>query len=179
MLQSYSGNGYRVIALAGKELEPSLNLLNVSKLPRDTIEQELDFYGLLVMQNKLKPETTSIITELNNAGLRSVMVTGKILTSIPYYSKKFNVWLFLLILKGDNLFTALNVARKCGIIPAQNKVIVVDAHPPTEYNIDLGDVVIESSLPKIEWKLAESFNDENAESQTNDQVNFILFSLML
>ena len=41
------------------------------------MECDLTFVGLLVMQNKLKPETTPIITTLQEADIRTVMVTGE------------------------------------------------------------------------------------------------------
>jgi cation-transporting ATPase 13A3/4/5 len=44
------------------------------------------------MQNKLKSATIKSITELNQADIRTIMATG------------------------DNMLTAISVARKCGII---------------------------------------------------------------
>ena len=44
---------------------------------RETIEQGLTFLGLLVMENKLKLETTPVIQQLNEANIRTVMVTGQ------------------------------------------------------------------------------------------------------
>ena len=76
MLQNYTTNGYRVIALAGKSLDESVTWLQALKLSRENIESELTFFGFLIMQNMIKPETTPIINELQNAGLKTVMVTG-------------------------------------------------------------------------------------------------------
>ena len=45
---------------------------------RDSVECDLEFLGLLIMQNKLKPETIPAIDELNEAKIRTLMVTGKI-----------------------------------------------------------------------------------------------------
>lgn len=39
-------------------------------------ESELIFLGFIVLQNKLKPETTPIIHELKRASVRPVMITG-------------------------------------------------------------------------------------------------------
>ena len=44
---------------------------------RDVVEKNLTFLGLLVMENKLKPETSPIIDVLNSANVKTVMVTGK------------------------------------------------------------------------------------------------------
>ena len=43
---------------------------------RDQVENNLTFLGLLVMENRLKPETTPIIRQLKQAAIRTVMVTG-------------------------------------------------------------------------------------------------------
>jgi len=42
----------------------------------DAVESDLEFIGLIVFENKLKPETTPVIRELHDANIRSVMVTG-------------------------------------------------------------------------------------------------------
>lgn len=40
------------------------------------MEKNLNFVGLIVMENKLKPETTPVINELREANIRCIMVTG-------------------------------------------------------------------------------------------------------
>ena len=71
---------------------------------------------------------------------------------------------------GDNLLTALNVARKCNIVPKKNRVILVDAHPPTVVN------ETDFEPAKIDWQLAEPFNDLD-EQTINDQVTIACFNL--
>ena len=78
LLQVYTANGFRVIAMAGKSIDSSVSWIQACKLTRDVIESDLTFYGFLIMQNTIKPETIPVIEELTKAGLRSVMVTGKI-----------------------------------------------------------------------------------------------------
>lgn len=127
-LKDYTANGYRVIALAGKSLPSSVSWFTASnKYTRDQIESDLDFYGLLIMQNAMKPETSGIIAELAEAGIRTVMVTG------------------------DNLLTALCVARQCGIIPNANQAIIVDAEE--ENNNDVNNE--NQSKPNVKWTLAD------------------------
>jgi magnesium-transporting ATPase (P-type) len=122
-----------VIALAGKKLDEGVSWASSLRLTRDAIESELDFYGFLIMQNMMKPETTPVINELRSAGIATVMVTG------------------------DNLLTALCVGRKCGMVPKGNKVIFVEAHPPEEHQ---ADGLNSTSVPaRIEWKLAEDSVD--------------------
>ena len=77
-LKEYTKSGYRVIALAGKKLHTDITWDQGSKLTRDKIESDLQFYGFLIMQNKMKPETPGVISELREAKLRTVMVTGKL-----------------------------------------------------------------------------------------------------
>ncbi|GCB84397.1 hypothetical protein scyTo_0025205, partial [Scyliorhinus torazame] len=66
----------------------------------------MEFLGLIMMQNKLKPRSIPILSELRRACIRLVMVTG------------------------DNMLTAVSVARECGMIPPRGKVIVTEASPP-------------------------------------------------
>ena len=61
-------------------------------MKRPEAESELDFVGFIVFENKLKPTTTEVMNELNDAGLRKVMCTG------------------------DNILTAISVARECHLI---------------------------------------------------------------
>ena len=61
------------------------------------------FSGFLIMQNTLKPQTKPVIHELIQANIRCVMVTG------------------------DNLLTAISVARDCQMIPPNHKVLIVEA----------------------------------------------------
>lgn len=64
----------------------------VSATPREAVECNLEFLGLVILQNKIKPETAAVISELRDAGIRSVMVTG------------------------DNIYTACSVAHESGLV---------------------------------------------------------------
>ena len=46
---------------------------------RDMVECDLEFGGLIIMKNSLKPETTPVISVLKNANIRTVMVTGEMM----------------------------------------------------------------------------------------------------
>ncbi|CDW53226.1 cation transporting ATPase 13A3 [Trichuris trichiura] len=89
-LSSFTRKGYRVLALATRRLEAGF--IKTNQLPREQVECEMDFLGLLVMDNRLKPETQPVINALKKANIRSVMVTG------------------------DNILTAVCVARECSIV---------------------------------------------------------------
>lgn len=77
VLEEYTEEGYRVLALAYKGL-PRVSYVKVQRLPREDVESNLIFLGLIIMENRLKPETTGIITMLRNARIRNIMVTGEI-----------------------------------------------------------------------------------------------------
>ena len=91
LLSYYTHRGFRVIACATKHIF-KLNWLKVQKMKREEAESNLDFAGFIVFENKLKDITTSIIEELNDANIRTMMCTG------------------------DNILTAISVARECSLI---------------------------------------------------------------
>ncbi|XP_043917761.1 polyamine-transporting ATPase 13A2 isoform X2 [Protopterus annectens] len=107
MLRHYTKDGFRVLGLACKILTTVTNLDEIPKLQRDFVESEMMFLGFLVMKNVLKQETTPVINTLRNANIRTVMVTG------------------------DNMLTAVNVARNCGMVGPKEKIIFVSGSPAT------------------------------------------------
>ncbi|KAH0547164.1 polyamine-transporting ATPase 13A3-like isoform X1 [Cotesia glomerata] len=102
VLQEYTSEGYRVIAIGHKPLN-KLTYAKVHRLSRESAESELNFLGFVVLENRLKLETTPVIEELNRACIKTVMVTG------------------------DNILTALSVARDCEMIKSDMPVIQVTA----------------------------------------------------
>ncbi|KAF2999283.1 hypothetical protein E8E13_004058 [Curvularia kusanoi] len=91
LLAFYTHRGFRVIACATKSI-PKLNWLKVQKMKREEAESNLEFIGFIVFENKLKDSTAPVIEELERANIRKVMCTG------------------------DNILTAISVARECGLI---------------------------------------------------------------
>lgn len=75
-LEEYTEEGYRVLALAYKPLE-KLTYPKVQRMQREDAEQDLIMLGLVVLENKLKPETRGVIKELRQANIGTIMVTGK------------------------------------------------------------------------------------------------------
>jgi len=45
---------------------------------REQLECDLIFLGLLVLENRLKPETLPVIRTLKDADVRTIMVTGQV-----------------------------------------------------------------------------------------------------
>ncbi|XP_054838156.1 polyamine-transporting ATPase 13A3 [Eublepharis macularius] len=108
VLEEYTKQGLRVIAVAHRRLESRLTWHRVQNVGREAIEANMDFLGLIVMQNKLKQETPAVLEDLHKANIRTVMVTG------------------------DNMLTAISVARDCGMIQPPDKVIIAEALAPKD-----------------------------------------------
>ncbi|XP_005527159.1 PREDICTED: probable cation-transporting ATPase 13A4 [Pseudopodoces humilis] len=126
----YTAQGFRVIGLACKSLQAGKP---PAALTREEVESDLTFLGLLIMENRLKRETKPVLEELSAACIRSVMVTG------------------------DNIQTAITVAKNAGMIPSTHKVILVEA----------------SKLPgsfsaSITWKSLEENKIEDYRSMEDD-----------
>lgn len=91
LLAHYTHRGYRVIACATKHIK-KLSWVKAQKMTRQEAESELNFIGFIIFENKLKPTTAHVLQELEGANIRNVMCTG------------------------DNILTAISVARECGLI---------------------------------------------------------------
>ena len=61
ILQIYTESGFRVLAVAAKSFPHDMSYLETQSIQRDDVEIDCQFLGFLIMQNKLKPVTTSII----------------------------------------------------------------------------------------------------------------------
>ncbi|KAJ6656844.1 hypothetical protein lerEdw1_003175 [Lerista edwardsae] len=137
MLHQYTSDGFRVLGLAYKPVAAVQTFQDAQELsrcpkpaapPRPTpacpfaplsgwltfllgrrssVESGMLFLGFLVMKNVLKAETAPVIHSLRNAEIRTVMVTG------------------------DNMLTAVNVARSCRMVEAKEQVVFVSAAPPS------------------------------------------------
>lgn len=127
-LNEYASNGFRVIGIAHKKLDRKMKWVDAQRIKRETLECDMVFLGFLVMQNSLKPETTQVIKELHQANMRLVMVTG------------------------DNIMTAMSVARGCFMVQPHQKIVLItvgqqqanDARPPLSM-----EVVGEGGPPKL------------------------------
>lgn len=69
-------------------------------MKREEAESELVFLGFIIFENKLKPSTTGVLAQLRDARIRRVMCTG------------------------DNILTAISVARECELISKEGYVFV-------------------------------------------------------
>lgn len=91
LLSYYTHKGYRVIACATRHIK-KLSWVKSQKMKREEVEADLDFVGFIIFENKLKPTTAAVLKELTESNIGSIMVTG------------------------DNILTAISVARNCGLI---------------------------------------------------------------
>jgi cation-transporting ATPase 13A3/4/5 len=114
-LEGYAQQGYRIIGLAYKPLDKKINYAKIQRISRDKIECDLEFQGFVILENRLKEDTTSVINSLMAANIRTIMVTG------------------------DNILTALSVAKDCGMITKGQSVITVNhrqhAQDETKYEL--------------------------------------------
>ncbi|KAJ3204949.1 hypothetical protein HDU82_005498 [Entophlyctis luteolus] len=97
LLRRYAHHGYHVIALAYKAM-PNTSWLKLMRMKRSDVESNLQFLGFLVFENKLKPETEEVVSTLHSAKIRQVMCTG------------------------DNILTAVSVARESGIMSSSCRI---------------------------------------------------------
>ncbi|KAL2021190.1 hypothetical protein VTK56DRAFT_7377 [Thermocarpiscus australiensis] len=91
LLSQYTHKGYRVIGCATKHIK-KLSWVRAQKMKRHEAESDLEFVGFIIFENKLKPTTTLVLKELLESNIGTVMVTG------------------------DNILTAISVAREAGMI---------------------------------------------------------------
>jgi cation-transporting P-type ATPase 13A2 len=91
LLSYYTHKGYRVIGCATKHIK-KLSWVKAQKMKREEAESDLEFVGFIIFENKLKPTTATVLDELLSSNIGSVMVTG------------------------DNILTAISVARECNLI---------------------------------------------------------------
>uniref|UniRef100_A0A8D3CKU1 P-type ATPase A domain-containing protein n=1 Tax=Scophthalmus maximus TaxID=52904 RepID=A0A8D3CKU1_SCOMX len=134
-LETYTRQGFRVIALAHRQLESKLSWHKVQSLSRDLIETNMEFLGLIIMQNKIKQETAGVLRELRQANIRTLMVTG------------------------DNMLTAISVARDCGMVRAHERVIIADAVPPKDFQ-SASITWHYTENPSVEINLEEGVSDK-------------------
>ncbi|XP_063298843.1 probable cation-transporting ATPase 13A4 isoform X1 [Pelobates fuscus] len=147
-LELYTKQGFRVIGLAYKTLEDQEHF-NVSALKREEAECNLNFLGLLVLENRLKLETKPVLRELASANIRTVMITG------------------------DNLQTAVTVAKNCRMIAEGSSVILIDAKEPNGSNLQsVTWTLVQGSKTKVSELKEICLNIEDAPISYNDKPQY-------
>lgn len=133
-LNEYTQKSYRVLAIAYKQFT-DVSIKDVFSNEANFYEQDLVFAGLVVMRNKLKNSTVDTIQKLNTAIIRSVMATG------------------------DNLMTALSVAKECNIIHPHDDVVILEVE----------ESPLTSSKPKLKY-----YFHSKALSLPSDEENIVI-----
>jgi cation-transporting ATPase 13A3/4/5 len=122
--------GYRVLALASKVFK--MDYMQSQRVERNVIESNMIFLGLLIVQNKLKEQTTSSIETLHNANLKMVMATG------------------------DNILTAISVAKECQLIQPDVPV----------YTCELNK---EENEQVLSWNMVDTFLDREEDKSLMEE----------
>lgn len=78
------------------------------------------------MENRLKPETCRVIGNLKAANIRTIMCTG------------------------DNILTALSVARDCDMINEDARVIIIEANPGEDPKFSYAEI-LKQKVKEIEF----------------------------
>lgn len=107
-LNYYAQQGYRIIAMAYKKLDRKMTYPKIQKISRDKVESELEFLGFVILENRLKPDSEKVIKILNDAAIRTIMVTG------------------------DNILTAVSVAKDCDMVLENQSIIIVNSRWKTD-----------------------------------------------
>ncbi|KAM3548455.1 hypothetical protein ARSEF4850_009404 [Beauveria asiatica] len=144
LLSHYTHKGYRVIGCATRHLR-KLSWIKVQKMTREDVESDLRFVGFIIFENKLKPSTAPVVRELIESNIRAVMVTG------------------------DNILTAISVARECGLLEKHAHCFVPrfvegDFQDPTAklqwesidgsaYSLDTSTLLPKPVLPEADFSL--------------------------
>lgn len=130
ILNKYTMKGYRVLALAAKVFK--MDYMQSQRVERNVIESNMIFLGLLIVQNKLKEKTSSSIETLHNANLKMVMATG------------------------DNILTAISVAKECQLI---------DSNVPI-YTCELNK---ENNEQVLSWNMVDTFLDREEDKSLMEE----------
>ena len=93
--------GFRVLAFAYKEIPK----MDISKITRDMTEEGAIFQGLALFKNNLKDQTKPTLDQLKVHDFRTGMITG------------------------DNINTAVSVAKTCGLIDVLEEDMAICTYP--------------------------------------------------
>ena len=102
---SFAREGCYVLAVGIKELGVASSVAVSAEIVREDVEIGMQFAGLILFRNEVKPDSRDCILELTAAGIESAMLTG------------------------DSVYTGAVVAKQVGMIPPASRVIVGTMNP--------------------------------------------------
>ncbi|GMF19355.1 unnamed protein product [Phytophthora fragariaefolia] len=129
-VHSYSADGYYCIGFGTKELASISS--PIDSINREEVECFVDFQGVAIFKNELKPETKGMLEELREAKIDVRIITG------------------------DNALTAIHVCRELAM-PLKSKIAVVDVDVAVGSTMFISADAIKASAT-AHW---ESFNSSN------------------
>ena len=147
-IDRYARRGLRVIALAYRFLPP-----RAGPYMHENVECELTFLGLMAMLDPARPEVEEAIRICRQAGIRMVMITG------------------------DYGLTAESLARRIGMIPSGEALIVtgaeIDLLDDTELkSLSEKEIVFARMAPEHKLRIVTAFqNNGEIVAVTGDGVN--------
>ncbi|XP_017470364.1 PREDICTED: probable cation-transporting ATPase 13A3 isoform X2 [Rhagoletis zephyria] len=147
-LAYFAKRGYRIIAIAYKPLSRKMSYIKAQRLSRESVECELEFLGFVVLENRLKPDTSEVIRSLTAANIRTVMITG------------------------DNILTAISVARDCGIVSPQQAVVTVNVKHLPENEKHTYELYYTLELGGCEDSLTNGTEIVSLESSVNNSADY-------
>lgn len=98
---------------------------------RSEVERNLSFLGLCILCNNVKPGTVQALRSLHAADIRTIMVTG------------------------DNLNTAVFIARECGMVAHHDHIRHIEA---TISDDDAERVIVRQTLLEKEATEPQDYN---------------------
>lgn len=136
---SYAAEGLRVLAVAYRPLRADDETLprSVSAYEPDSIERDLVFVGLEVMQDPPRPEVADAVEQCRRAGIRVIMITG------------------------DYGLTAASIARKIGIVRGERPRVLsgIDLERISDEELKealSGEVVFARMAPEQKLRVVEN-----------------------
>ena len=148
--------GRRVLALGYRNLstmssKPDNKLLAKWKSSRDSVEQKLIFAGLLIMDSPLKADSARVVKELRAGNQNVVMVTGDAVLTAAEVARRVG------IIDAPQEATYELICRDDGTIKANEKFVL----RPLDHNIGANSKegkeipYTQSNLPKLEGMVRE------------------------
>lgn len=149
VLHHYTHSGHRIIACAGKIL-PKHTWLYSQKVTREEVENNMEFLGFIIFENRLKAATTPTLKVLQDASIKTVMCTG------------------------DNVLTAISVGRESGLITSNNVYVPYLNDPNDEFLVWRNVDDFEKTLDTITLQPLD--HDQDYTIAVTGEVFRILFS---
>lgn len=144
----YARQGLRVLAAATRVLSADFHDLSI-----ESLEGYLTFLGMVTMQDPPRPDVAAAVEKCHTAGIRIVMITG------------------------DYGLTAESIARKIGIVQAENVRVISGVELEQMTDDDLkeavnNEVIFARVAPEHKLKVVNAFQElGNVVAVTGDGVN--------